>query len=75
MKTGEVLPNGATVLLERSGIILAVKDSAEPFVTWAWDGKDPKSTSWGHYHTVLSTAALDFEDRFRGEEVRRGGRV
>lgn len=71
MKTGTVLPNGACVMIERSGVILAVQDSAEPFVTWRWDGTDPKSTTHGHYHTVLSRAALDFEDRYRGEEVRR----
>jgi hypothetical protein len=63
MKTGDKLPNGATVLLEKSGVILAVQDSVEPFVTWLWNGTDPASTYWGHYWKRIHNAALDFEDR------------
>jgi hypothetical protein len=71
MKSGDWLPNGAQVLLERSGVILAVNDSIEPYITWQWDGKDPASTVWGHYFKSIARAALDFESRAAIQEKRR----
>lgn len=72
MKTGDELPNGAIVLLERSGVILAINNCGndDEYVTWEWDGKNPASTSWGHYHRSLEAAAYDFESRFVRKEKR-----
>jgi hypothetical protein len=71
MKTGDKLPNGAVVLLEKSGVILASQISVQPYVTWRWDGVNPKSTTWGNYHTSIAKAAMDFEARCVREEKTR----
>lgn len=72
LKVGDWLPNGAQVLAERSGVILAVSDKAvEPYVTWQWDERDPASTVWGHYYRSIGAAAYDFESRYVTIEKRR----
>lgn len=65
LQPGTPLPNGAIVLLERSGVVLALNNcgTRDEFVTWRWDGKDPRSTYWGHYHRKFLDAARDFEER------------
>lgn len=68
MKTGTRLPNGAIVLLEKSGVILAVQDSVQPFVTWRWDGERMASTMYGNYFRSISNAAKDFEERVEKQE-------
>jgi hypothetical protein len=72
MKVGDWLPNGAVVLAEKAGVVLAFNNcgTKDEYVTWRWDGKDPATTIWGHYHKLLSNAALDFEARVHTEEVR-----
>ena len=68
MKTNTVLPNGATIkrnlITENGGIILAWRDhSVHEFVTWYYDGKDLKSTCWGHYFDSYEQANSDFLTR------------
>jgi hypothetical protein len=76
MKTGDRLPNGAVVLLERSGVVLAHNEGAvQPYVTWKWDGTDPRSTFWGHYFHSLTSAASDFEIRSGLKRYRNEGNV
>lgn len=64
MKTGDRLPNGAIVIAEQAGVVLAAHPAGPtPYVTWRWDGQDPRSTSWGHYYSSVVRAALDYEER------------
>ena len=66
-RIGNVLPNGAIVIEIDDKVILAKNNcgTADEYVTWRWDGKDPASTHWGRYHKTLSMAAADFETRTR----------
>ena len=75
LKFGTNLPNGAKVILEREGIILAYNNcgNQDEFVTWKWDGKDPKSTYLGHYSHSISLAARDFDERVAKEKERANG--
>jgi hypothetical protein len=76
MKTGDWLPNGAVVLFERSGVVLAHSEGAvQPFVTWEWDGNDPATTIWGHYYRSIGAAAYDFESRAIMREKRNAESV
>jgi hypothetical protein len=69
---GTTLPNGATVLYEDGGVILAFQESTmAPFITWRWDQEDPRTTCWGNYFKSLAQAAVDFEERLEG--VKRNG--
>lgn len=65
LKAGDQLPNGAIVLQEKNKIILAENNTGtrDEYVTWQWDGKDRRSTFYGHYHQTLAEAVADFEER------------
>lgn len=65
MKTGDKLPNGAIVLVEKNGVVLALNNTGtrDEYVTWRWNRVCSASTCWGHYFPTLSAAALDFEHR------------
>lgn len=68
MKTGDRLPNGATVIAEQAGVVLAMTPGRPmPFVTWRWDGVKPDSTCWGHYYSSIARATEDYEKRVQGE--------
>jgi len=59
---GMVLPNGATLLEFTDQVVLA-KNKPDEYITWRWDGKDPKSTYWGHYFRTIGEAAADYDLR------------
>lgn len=64
MKTGDKLPNGAIVIAEQAGVILAAyPEGLTPYAIWRWDGTDPRFTSWGSYFSSVAQAAEDFETR------------
>lgn len=64
MRPGDKLPNGATVIAEQAGVVFAFHPAGPtPYVTWRWDGLDPRSTSWGHYFSSVANAARDYEER------------
>jgi hypothetical protein len=73
--TGDPLPNGATVLEVNGLVILAKAKGPQPYVTWRWDGQDPRSTTWGNYFTSIAEAAQDFESRVGREFNRIAGGV
>lgn len=76
-KVGITLGNGATVVaakkigsepnLPDEYVILCVRDSVEPYVTWLayWNGAAGTYTDtvWGHYTRDFDTAVQDFRDR------------
>lgn len=70
---GDQLPNGAVVLAERLGVILAFNNTGgrDEYVTWRWDGRDLSSTQFGNYWYTLSNAAVDFENRVSRQEEPR----
>lgn len=73
MKTGDQLPNGAIVLVEKEGVVLALNNcgTRDEYVTWRWDGLDRRSTTWGHYFPTLTEAAKDFDMRVALQEANR----
>lgn len=77
LPTGTKLPNGAVVMEECEGIILAKQDKARgpEYVTWRWDGTNPDSTYWGQYFDRLADAAANFTHRVDRQLGRVGEQV
>lgn len=74
MKTGDKLPNGAIVIEESNGVILAktprvFRDFPKEYVTWRWDGSHPDSTMYGNYFYSIAEAAKDFEGRVEAQRA------
>lgn len=63
---GTKLPNGATVVEYRNGIVLGRTDrTTTEWATWSIDLPYLDSTAGGHYFGDLSDAVADFENRSR----------
>lgn len=63
MQTGDLLPNGAMLVLEHGEVILAYFREPQPWVTWRFRPGHYESTGAGHYFSNLADALEDFEDR------------
>ena len=63
MEAGQKLWNGALVICEKNGVVLAVTKYYSTFITWRWDGKDTRTLWAGHYFASVAHAAADFERR------------
>ena len=60
---GTVLPNGATVVAHKPGVILALWISeTTPYVTWGCND-DTLDCYWGHYFDNFASAVKDFDER------------
>ena len=67
METGQKLPNGALVICEKNGVVLAVTRYYPTFITCLWDGENKRATC-GNYFQSIGDAAADFESRVAANE-------
>ncbi len=60
LNIGDTLPNGATLLAEHNGVVLAQVKPSE-WATWQHNGD--YGTYWGHYTCNIVEAMTDYAER------------
>ena len=65
LKSGDVLPNGATVIESTKTVVLAQWDkNSNEYITWNYNYIDGEpSCYWGHYHESITKAVEDYNQR------------
>jgi len=68
--TGEILPNGATVVLSRFAkndltmVVIWASRGPDDYMTWAARADAPRATFWGHYYGAdVAASRRDYATR------------